>query len=119
MSKFTEKYPAQEKALWISRWQKSGKLRSEFAREHGLNYNNFKQWVLAHQKSASPSSTPDTTTPKPETPSSTPPFLAIKIDAEPSPGRPSMPVMEITFANGSHLSIYQPLPADYIRQLLK
>ena len=111
------KYTQHERTSWVKLWLNSGQSRKSFAQAQGINYNNFKQWALTHQKSqALPM--PVSKQQQADTPPSTSAFVAIKIDSSAPSSLSSLPLMEIIFANGSHLNIYQQLPAAYLRELL-
>jgi hypothetical protein len=104
------KYSIETIAGYVAAWHQSGQSQRDFCRQQGIKYGTFKDWLFKSNRSNKP-------TTKAKSKDS---FVSIQLDA--TANRPSLsavPVMEVTLANGSQLSFYQPVPADYLRDLLK
>jgi hypothetical protein len=106
-----KRYTPEEKQSFISGWQKSGQTKIAFAQSNGLVYDTFLGWI---QKEA-PIQKPVFKAPSNPDPS----FVAIQVEHTGYTAKPGIPLMEITLANGSHISFYQTVPMEYLRDLLK
>jgi hypothetical protein len=97
-------------AGYVTAWRESGQSQRDFCRQQGIKYGTFKDWMFKSNRNNTP-----TTKAKPKDS-----FVSIQLDTTANrPAGSVIPVMEITFANGSQLSFYQPVSVDYLRDLLK
>lgn len=112
----TSKYSLEERATWVLKWQTSGMSKVAFCNEHGLSPNTFKHWYQAHNRSInSPKLSSGDEQTAPHSPES---FISVKLDnVFESSGE--TPLMELKLSNGGILRFYQPVSADYIKELLR
>lgn len=109
-------YTEEEKTRWVNQWLSVGQQsRMSFARQHGIPYTTFKFWVRKHQQSLSHS----LPTIKKEEQASLPSFVSIQVEGNTHNTTVTTPTMELVLSNGSRISFYQPVSADYIRSLIK
>ncbi len=110
----TSVYTKESREGYISKWRSSGMSRNAFAREQGINYNNFKQWVLRASKKSGITTTPVV---KPKKKPSIP-FVSLQVHGMPQSRPTGMPLMELRLSNGRVLSFYQTVPIDYLQAVL-
>ena len=105
------KYSPEAIAGYVVAWRESGQSQKDFCLQQGIKYGTFKDWMFKSNRSH-----PSTNKAKPKES-----FVSIQLDttANQPPANSVIPVMEITLSNGSQLSFYQPVPAAYLRDLLK
>lgn len=111
------KYSLEERTSWVIKWQSSGMNKIEFCKEHNLNPNTFKHWNQLYNRSVDNSSRLGMDEEHPET-HSPESFISVKLDNVFEPSGES-PLMELKLSNGGILRFYQPVSADYIKELLK
>lgn len=96
--KYTSRTKEQTQEL-IERWKQSGKSKKLFAQDNGINYMTFIGWFSRDTKKK----------PSKEKPS----FISV-----PMKTASGQLFAELHFKNGTRVSFYQPVGAEYFQSLL-
>ena len=113
----TSIYSNDERRSWVCRWRESGLSKKDFAKIHDLPYGSLKYWVMSVMGQTTVKRTDSELEDK--VIHSDESFVSLKIDNDYSDTLTGQPIMELQLSNGGMLRFYQPVSADYIRELLK
>ena len=84
----------------IAQWEQSGQSKSKFCKEHKIKHTTFHGWIARRKKHAS------------NPPKVISGFVSLKLHKE-----AHEPFAEINLSNGVCVSLFQSVPAGYLREL--
>jgi hypothetical protein len=88
----------------IESWQQSGLNQQQYCKTHGLAYSKFHYWYKRYRQQQPGNSVGAG-------------FKKIELSG-PLEGAPSVAWLVVHCTDGKQFSFHQPLPADFIRQLM-